>query len=84
MALPPQHGVPGRYAAALYMAAVKSGNLARVESELSQVASMVAESADFRNFITDPSIAAGAKMEGVSAVLGKMNASDITKNFVGA
>lgn len=35
--LPPQHGVPGRYAAALYMAAVKSGNLGKVEDELSQV-----------------------------------------------
>ncbi len=35
--LPPQHGVPGRYAAALYMASVKTGTLGKVEEELSQV-----------------------------------------------
>lgn len=30
--LPPQHGIPGRYAAALYMAAVKTDNLGKVGS----------------------------------------------------
>lgn len=32
--LPPQHGIPGRYAAALYMAAVKTDNLAKVTARL--------------------------------------------------
>lgn len=80
--LPPQHGVSGRYAAALYMAAVKAGTLEGVESELSQVSTLLSESADFRAFIDDPSVPNAAKTDGLTAVLSQMGASDITKNFV--
>lgn len=82
--LPPQHGVAGRYAAALYMAAAKADKLGAVEGELAQVAALVAESKDFNEFIKDPSVPTGTKVEGLNAVLSKMGASDITKNFVGA
>lgn len=80
--LPAQHTISGRYAAALYMAAAKADKLAAVEQELSQVATLVADSDDFKEFVLDPSIPTQAKVEGLNAVLGKLQASDITKNFV--
>lgn len=81
--LPPQHGIAGRYAAALYMAAVKSDALSKVESELSSVAQLMSESKDFSTFIADPSVPRNTKLDGLDAVLSKMGASEITKNFVG-
>lgn len=84
MKLPPQHGVPGRYAAALYMAAVKTDSLAKVEGELSQVASLMSESKDFHAFVADPSVPREVKIDGLNSVLSKMGATDITKNFIGA
>lgn len=80
--LPPQFGIPGRYAAALYMAAAKGNKLDAVEKELGQVASLLSESKDFNSFVSDPSVPRKAKMDGIQAIMGKMNASDITKNFV--
>lgn len=80
--LPPQFGIPGRYAAALYMAAVKENKLDAVEKELGQVAALLSDSKDFSAFVNDPSVPRNAKVDGVHAVLGKMGASDITKNFV--
>ncbi|PSC72301.1 ATP synthase subunit mitochondrial [Micractinium conductrix] len=81
--LPPQHGVPGRYAAALYMAAVKAGTLPKVEEELGQVASLMGQSKDFSSFVSDPSVPRATKIEGLTSVLSKMGATDVTKNFVG-
>ena len=81
--LPPQHGIPGRYAAALYMAAVKGGTLSKVEQELGQVASLMGESKEFSSFVSDPSVPRHAKIDGLNSVLTKMGATDITKNFIG-
>lgn len=81
--LPPQHGIPGRYAAALYMAAVKGENLAKVEEELSNVATLMSESKDFNAFVADPSVPRATKIDGLNSVLTKMGATDITKNFIG-
>lgn len=80
--LPPQHSIPGRYAAALYMAAVKSNSLGKVADELAQVSSLLSESRDFSAFVADPSVPRGTKMDGLNSVLSKMSATDITKNFV--
>lgn len=82
--LPPQHGIPGRYAAALYMAALKTDSLQKVEGELSQVSSLMAESKDFNAFVGDPSVPRAVKVDGLNSILTKMGATDITKNFVGA
>ncbi|EFN55000.1 hypothetical protein CHLNCDRAFT_35784 [Chlorella variabilis] len=81
--LPPQHGIPGRYAAALYMAALKTDSLQKVEGELSQVSSLMAESKDFNAFVGDPSVPRAVKVDGLNSILTKMGATDITKNFVG-
>lgn len=82
LTLPPQHGVPGRYAAALYLAAAKANKLQAVEGELASIAKMMADSQDFSTFVFDPSLPRKAKIEGLDGVLGKMGASDLTKNFM--
>lgn len=82
--LPPQHGVPGRYAAALYMAAVKTDSLQKVEAELSQVANLMSDSKEFNTFVADPSVPRAVKIDGLNSILSKMGATDITKNFIGA
>jgi F-type H+-transporting ATPase subunit O len=82
ISLPPQYGIPGRYAAALYMAAVKGNALGAVEKELSQISALLAESQDFRSFVADPSLPSAARTEGLHAVLKKMGASEITTRFV--
>lgn len=80
--LPPQYGIPGRYAAALYLAAAKGNQLDKVEKELGQITSLMAESKDFNNFVSDPSLPSQTRIEGLNAVLNKMGASDITKRFI--
>ena len=79
--LPPQYGIPGRYAAALYMAAAKANQLDKVEKELGQITNLMAESKEFNSFVTDPSIPSETRLEGLNAVLKKIGASDITKRF---
>jgi F-type H+-transporting ATPase subunit O len=80
--LPPQYGIPGRYAAALYAAAVKASALDKVEKELAQISGLMTDSKDFRNFVLDPSVPSETRVEGLNAILGKMGASDVTKRFV--
>lgn len=80
--LPPQYDVPGRYASALYMAAAKADQLGKVEKELSDIGSLLKESAKLRSFLSDPSVSAAKRLEGMDAILKKMEASDITKRFV--
>ena len=80
--IPPQYDIPGRYAAALYMAAVKANALDKVQKEVSQIAGLMTDSKDFSAFVADPSLTSMARTEGLHAVLGKMGASEITKRFV--
>jgi len=80
--LPPQYGIPGRYAAALYLAAAKGNQLEKVEKELAQISSLMAESKEFSGFVSDPSLPSHVRVEGLDAVLKKMGASDITKRFI--
>ena len=80
--MPPQYGISGRYAAALYMAAAKGNQLDKVEKELAQITSLMTESKEFSNFVADPSLPSATRVEGLNAVLSKMGASDITKRFI--
>lgn len=82
--LPPQFSVPGRYAAALYMAASKAGDLDSVTKELSQMAGLLQQSDDFRQFVTDPTVGQNVKIEGLSGVMDGLGATETTKNFFGA
>ncbi|KAG7673433.1 hypothetical protein Ndes2526B_g03121 [Nannochloris sp. 'desiccata'] len=80
--LPPQYGIPGRYAAALYLAASKGNQLEKVEKDLAQISSLMAESKEFSSFVSDPSLPSKVRVQGLDAVLKKMGASDITKRFI--
>ena len=58
-------------------------DLRQVEEELSSVAQLMNESKDFNNFVVDPSVPRATKIDGLNAILTKMGATDITKNFIG-
>lgn len=82
--IPPQFSIPGRYASALYIAAVKADKLDAVTNELSQMAGLLKQSDDFREFVSDPTVGQKVKIEGMSSVMDGLGASSTTKNFFGA
>lgn len=84
LSIPPQFSIPGRYASALYMAAVKADKLDAVTNELSQMAGLLKQSDDFREFVSDPTVGQKVKVEGMSSVMDGLGASSTTKNFFGA
>lgn len=65
------HGVAGRYALAMYNAAIKQGKLDKVESEFKLARQMVEENEPFRRFIKSEALMRYEKKEGVAAVLAK-------------
>ncbi|CAG8517474.1 9294_t:CDS:2, partial [Acaulospora colombiana] len=73
------HGIDGRYATALYTAAIKSSTLDNVESELKQVKSVIDKDSGIRAFIQDPSLNRKEKNKRIQEFLGKY--SKTTKNF---
>lgn len=83
VSLPPQFSIPGRYAAALYMAATTAGDLDAVTKELSQMVSLLKQSDDFRQFVSDPTVSQKIKIEGLSGVMDGLGATETTKNFFG-
>lgn len=47
------------------------------------MAELMNQSKDFNAFVADPSVPRATKIDGLNAILTKMGATDITKNFVG-
>lgn len=106
------HGIPGRYASALYTAAAKAGTLEAVQDDLievlillplsskqqhsmsyahfaeayhrlSQVYNLTGESAEFEQFLYDPSVPKNKKVPALNAILDKMEVNEVTKHFFG-
>ncbi len=50
--------------------------------DLLQIWNLEAESEDFGKFVMDPSIPKTTKTEGLQAILGTMDVSDLTKRFL--
>ena len=50
--------------------------------DLLQIWNLEAESEDFEKFVMDPSIPKTTKVEGLQAILGNMDVSDLTKRFL--
>eukprot|EP00842_Homolaphlyctis_polyrhiza_P002549 jgi/Hompol1/3295/HPOL_006455-RA len=75
------HGVDGRYATALYLAAAKTNVLDKVEGELKIVESVIAKDVGVKNFLNTPLSGRAAKKEGIQALLAQGRYSAITKNF---
>lgn len=80
--LPRQYTVPGRYAAALYQVAARSGSLDAVAGDLKQVGEILEKSKDFAQFVTDPTVERSTKIKGLEGVLAGLQASELTRNFV--
>eukprot|EP00891_Asterochloris_glomerata_P002740 jgi/Astpho2/2740/Aster-00920 len=76
------HGTEGRYASALYSAAARAQQIDTVEKDLDEIWNLEAESEDFGKFVMDPSIPKTTKTEGLQAILGTMDVSDLTKRFL--
>ncbi|KAF7723339.1 ATP synthase F0 subcomplex subunit OSCP atp5 [Apophysomyces ossiformis] len=71
------YGLDGRYATALYTAAVRQNALEAVEKDLKQLQTIVSKEKAIQDFLENPTVTRSAKMEGVHALLkksGKVNA----------
>lgn len=80
--LPPQFGIPGRYAAALYMASFKSNSVDKVGKEIAELSGLLAQSPELKAFVSEPGMPAARRSAGLKSVLDKMGASDVTKRFM--
>lgn len=74
------HGLEGRYASALYSAALKKNVLEEVESELKKVQAVVEKDEGVRRFLENPILPRQAKKQGVNTMLGGRY-SETTRNF---
>ncbi|KAI9297128.1 F1 complex, OSCP/delta subunit of ATPase [Neoconidiobolus thromboides FSU 785] len=75
------HGIEGRYATALYTAAVKNNTLDAVDSDLSKVQSHLEKSAQLKVILEDPTLKFGDKKKVIETLLGSVKANTTTKNF---
>lgn len=78
------HGLPGRYASALYVAAAKAKALPEVEKELAAVIDMAAGNDKFADFLADPSASKSVKTKGIGSIMEAGKFSATTKQFFGA
>ncbi|KAL0026382.1 hypothetical protein WJX79_005094 [Trebouxia sp. C0005] len=76
------HGIPGRYASALYTSAAKAGKLEAVQEELVEVYNLTGDSPEFEQFLYDPSIPKNKKVPALNAILDKTEVSDVTRHFL--
>jgi F-type H+-transporting ATPase subunit O len=81
--LPPQFGIPGRYAAALYMASFKNNTLDKVQKEVHSLMEVIRASPELKTFVNEPGMPAKTRSAGLAAVLDKVGVSTaVTKRFV--
>ncbi|KAL3680097.1 hypothetical protein R1sor_023053 [Riccia sorocarpa] len=79
----PMYGVPGKYASALYVTAVRGNALEPVEQELKSVVGAAERDSVFGQFMKDPSVPKDVRMKAIQDLFGKQSSySDITKNFL--
>ncbi|XP_047341635.1 ATP synthase subunit O, mitochondrial [Impatiens glandulifera] len=75
-------GVPGKYASALYVAAVKANILETIESELSDLVVACKKSTTFYQFMKDFSVPADVRQKAIEKITSEAKISDILKNFL--
>ncbi|EUB61766.1 ATP synthase subunit O, mitochondrial [Echinococcus granulosus] len=75
-------GVDGRYATALYSAAIKSKNLEIVEKDLLKLKNTLATDAKLSHFCHDPTIKRHVKVQAFSNVLNKLGLSSQAFNML--
>ncbi|CAD5122547.1 DgyrCDS10962 [Dimorphilus gyrociliatus] len=77
-------GVEGRYAHALYSAAVKEKKLDSVDKDLKQLQKLLKDDAQFSEFVKNPSIQRLEKKNAMDQILQKLKVSSLTLNLFGA
>lgn len=77
------HGVAGRYASALFELARDGGALEQVEGDLEALSRALEGSEDFRRLTKSPVFSKDDKEKAVAALADRMQASALTKNFLG-
>eukprot|EP00192_Tetraselmis_astigmatica_P019196 CAMPEP_0117663056 /NCGR_PEP_ID=MMETSP0804-20121206/8381_1 /TAXON_ID=1074897 /ORGANISM="Tetraselmis astigmatica, Strain CCMP880" /LENGTH=226 /DNA_ID=CAMNT_0005469993 /DNA_START=128 /DNA_END=808 /DNA_ORIENTATION=+ len=77
------YGTSGRYATALYSAALRDGVLDTVATEMAQVVTELKESPDVAMYLMDPTVSKTDKAATITAALKDMKASVQTINFFG-
>lgn len=78
-----QASLSGRYATALFELARDGGQIAAVESSLSNVRQALTDSDDFAALTTSPLIGRGDAARGVTAAARAMKLDSLTANFLG-
>merc|ERR1712126_786305 len=76
-------GTEGRYASALYSAAVKKDSLAAVEKDLDTVGALLKSDPILKEFLENPLLKKELKQDAVDSVLAKKGASELTVNLFG-
>ncbi|KAI8992518.1 OSCP/delta subunit of ATPase [Pilobolus umbonatus] len=76
------YGIDGRYATALYTAAVRQNVLETVEKDLKSLSQLVEKDASLQAFLENPTVNRAEKMEGISALFKKAGKpNQLTQNF---
>jgi F-type H+-transporting ATPase subunit O len=78
----PVYGIEGRYAAALYSAANKNGALEAVEKDLAAIAKVIKTDPRLGDFLLDPSVKKGLKLDGINGVCKTLKVNDLSKNLL--
>lgn len=76
------YGVSGNYASALYLAAVKSNTLDKVESEICDLIDASKRSPTFTQFMNDPSVPVDTRMKAMKDICAQAKFGDVTRNFL--
>merc|ERR1739838_976030 len=76
-------GSEGRYATALYSAAMKTDSLAAVEADLSTMGGLLKSDPILKDFLENPLLKKELKKDGIDGVLEKEGANELTVNLFG-
>ncbi len=76
-------GIAGRYASAVFELAEESGALERVEADLAALKAAIAESAEFRAFLSNPILGREEQGAAMAALLQKMEIGAPVSSLVG-
>ena len=76
-------GISGRYAVALFELADEAKALDAVESDLSELKAMTAESADMRDLVTSPLYSREQQSKGIAGVAQAAKLHALTEKFLG-
>lgn len=76
------HGIDGRYATALFTAASKNSELAKVEADLTRISALFAKDPAVQSFLENPLIDRASKKKGVDIIVELGKYSMLTNNFM--